>query len=29
MIGHVSFLLIMGVIGGAIANKRLDGLLRK
>jgi hypothetical protein len=29
MLGHVAFLLIMGLIGGVIANKRLDGLLRK
>ncbi len=29
MLGHVAFLLVMGLIGGAIANKRLDGLLRK
>lgn len=29
MLGHIAFLLIMGLIGGAIANKRLDGLLRK
>jgi lipooligosaccharide transport system permease protein len=29
MIGHVTFLLVMGVVGALIANKRLDGLLRK
>ena len=29
MLGHVAFLLVMGLIGGFIANKRLDGLLRK
>lgn len=29
MVGHVAFLVVMGLIGGIIANKRLDGLLRK
>ena len=29
MIGHVAFLLIMGVTGAVIADRRLDGLLRK
>lgn len=29
MLGHIAFLVIMGFIGGVIANKRLDGLLRK
>ncbi len=29
MLGHVAFLLTMGIVGGLIANKRLDGLLRK
>jgi lipooligosaccharide transport system permease protein len=29
MLGHVAFLLVMGLVGGFIANKRLDGLLRK
>lgn len=29
MLGHVAFLLIMGLIGGVVANLRLDGLLRK
>jgi lipooligosaccharide transport system permease protein len=27
--GHISFLLIMGLIGARIASRRLDGLLRK
>lgn len=29
MLGHIAFLLVMGLIGGYIASKRLDGLLRK
>lgn len=29
MWGHAAFLLVMGLIGAAIANRRLDGLLRK
>lgn len=29
MLGHTGFLLIMGLIGAAIANRRLDGMLRK
>lgn len=29
MLGHITFLVITGLIGGVIANKRLDGLLRK
>lgn len=27
--GHVTFLLVMGLIGATIASRRLDGLLRK
>ncbi len=29
MIGHVAFLVIMGILGAIVANRRLDGLLRK
>lgn len=29
MLGHVAFLLVMGVIGVMIANRRFDGLLRQ
>ena len=29
MLGHALFLLLMGLIGAAIANRRLDGMLRK
>lgn len=29
MWGHAAFLLVMGLIGAAIANRRLDGLLRE
>lgn len=29
MLGHAAFLLVMGLVGSAIANRRLDGLLRK
>ncbi|MFZ0627041.1 MAG: ABC transporter, partial [Acidimicrobiia bacterium] len=29
LVGHVAFLLIMGLIGATIASRRLDGLLRK
>jgi lipooligosaccharide transport system permease protein len=29
MLGHVAFLLVMGIVGALIANRRLDGLLRK
>ena len=29
MLGHAAFLLVMGLVGAAIANRRLDGLLRK
>ncbi len=29
MLGHAAFLLVMGLIGAAIAARRLDGLLRK
>ncbi len=29
MLGHIAFLLVMGVMGAAIANRRLDGMLRK
>jgi lipooligosaccharide transport system permease protein len=29
MLGHTAFLLTMGLIGAAIANRRLDGMLRK
>jgi lipooligosaccharide transport system permease protein len=29
LIGHISYLLIMGLIGATIASRRLDGLLRK
>jgi lipooligosaccharide transport system permease protein len=29
MIGHAAFLIVMGLIGAAIANRRLDGMLRK
>ena len=29
MLGHAGFLLVMGLIGAAIANRRLDGMLRK
>ncbi len=28
LVGHVAFLLVMGVIGSVIASRRLDGLLR-
>lgn len=29
MFGHAAFLIIMGLIGAVIANRRLDGMLRK
>ncbi|MFO7299728.1 MAG: ABC transporter permease, partial [Actinomycetes bacterium] len=29
LLGHVAFLLVMGVIGATIAARRIDGLLRK
>ena len=29
MLGHTAYLLVMGLIGAAIANRRLDGMLRK
>ena len=29
MLGHTVFLLVMGLVGAAIANRRLDGMLRK
>jgi lipooligosaccharide transport system permease protein len=29
MLGHIAFLLVMGVAGAFVANRRLDGLLRK
>ena len=29
MLGHAAFLLVMGLIGAVIANRRLDGMLRK
>ncbi len=29
MFGHAAFLLVMGLIGAGIANRRLDGMLRK
>lgn len=29
MLGHAAFLLVMGLVGAAIANRRLDGMLRK
>ena len=29
MLGHAAFLLVIGLVGSAIANRRLDGLLRK
>ena len=29
MLGHTAFLLVMGLVGAAIANRRLDGMLRK
>jgi lipooligosaccharide transport system permease protein len=29
MVGHAAFLLVMGLVGAAIANRRLDGMLRK
>lgn len=29
MLGHAAFLLIMGLIGAAVAGRRLDGMLRK
>lgn len=29
MIGHAAFLVVMGLIGAAIADRRLDGMLRK
>jgi hypothetical protein len=29
LVGHVSYLLVMGLIGVFVASRRLDGLLRK
>jgi hypothetical protein len=29
MLGHVAYLVVMGLIGAAITNRRLDTLLRK
>ena len=29
MLGHAAFLVVMGIIGAAIASRRLDGMLRK
>ena len=29
MLGHAAFLIVMGIIGAAIASRRLDGMLRK
>jgi lipooligosaccharide transport system permease protein len=29
MFGHAAFLLAMGLVGAMIANRRLDGMLRK
>jgi hypothetical protein len=29
MLGHAAFLLVMGLVGAAIAARRLDGMLRK
>ncbi|MDH3190453.1 MAG: ABC transporter permease, partial [Acidimicrobiia bacterium] len=28
MLGHIAFLVVMGLVGAVIANRRLDGLLR-
>ncbi len=28
LVGHIAFLLIMGLVGSTIASRRLDGLLR-
>jgi hypothetical protein len=27
--GHITFLLVMGLLGALVASRRLDGLLRK
>jgi lipooligosaccharide transport system permease protein len=29
MLGHAAFLIVMGIVGAAIASRRLDGMLRK
>ena len=29
IVGHVAYLVVMGLIGATIASRRLDGLLRK
>ena len=29
MVGHAAFLIVMGLIGAYVANRRLDGMLRK
>ena len=29
MLGHAAYLLVMGLVGAAVANRRLDGMLRK
>ena len=29
MIGHAAFLVVMGLVGAYVANRRLDGMLRK
>jgi hypothetical protein len=29
MIGHAAYLVVMGLVGAAIANRRLDAMLRK
>jgi len=29
MLGHAAFLAVMGVLGAAVAARRLDGMLRK
>ncbi|MEA1903927.1 MAG: ABC transporter permease [Actinomycetota bacterium] len=29
MVGHAAFLVVMGLVGAVIANRRLDGMLRK
>ena len=29
MVGHTAFLVVMGLVGAAVANRRLDAMLRK